>query len=173
MIVIIGKTASGKDTFLNFLINHCGVKKKIAVTTRPPRVNEKNAEDYIFLGAKEFKEMEDDISIKRGYRVKPDTVWWYGFLNIEDSIHNNRTAIITDLKGCHELIDKYGRENFIIVYVQTDDELRKKRQVLRGDYNETEWNRRNADDEKIYTKENLDDIKVDIIINNNDENKCK
>ena len=41
MIIIIGKTASGKDTIVNKLISLYGLKKVITYTTRSQRKGEK------------------------------------------------------------------------------------------------------------------------------------
>lgn len=47
MIILIGKSGSGKDAILRELQKH-GFTKITTVTTRPPRHNEINGRSYIF-----------------------------------------------------------------------------------------------------------------------------
>jgi guanylate kinase len=55
MIVITGKTATGKTTLVNILGNR-GIKKTVTDTTRSPRTGEQNGVDYNFLSEIEFDE---------------------------------------------------------------------------------------------------------------------
>ena len=41
MVIILGRTCSGKDTVVNKLINQHGFKKVVTSTTRPMRKGEK------------------------------------------------------------------------------------------------------------------------------------
>lgn len=56
LIAIYGKSASGKDTYLNELIKeHSNLNKILLATTRPPREKEINGIDYLFVKDKEIK----------------------------------------------------------------------------------------------------------------------
>lgn len=58
IIAIIGKAGSGKDTLLKELFNNSKYKERIhkiiSYTTRPPRENEIEGEDYFFISNEEF-----------------------------------------------------------------------------------------------------------------------
>lgn len=55
VIALIGKAGSGKDTLLKNLIkNNKGWNEIISCTTRPPRENEENGNQYYFLSNEEF-----------------------------------------------------------------------------------------------------------------------
>ena len=57
IIVITGKTASGKDTIIrSILTKFPDLKKIITTTSRTPRANEINGKDYHFLSRDEFSE---------------------------------------------------------------------------------------------------------------------
>ena len=53
------------------------------------------------------------------------------------------------------------------VYLHVDDNIRKKRNINRGDFNEPEWNRRLIDDKKRFAKEIIEN-EVDFIIDADD-----
>ena len=55
MVVITGKTGTGKSTLVNIL-NSRGIKKAVTDTTRSPRAGEKNGVDYNFVSEIEFDE---------------------------------------------------------------------------------------------------------------------
>lgn len=56
LIAIYGKSASGKDTYLNELIKeYPNLNKILLATTRPPREKEIDGIDYLFVKDKEIK----------------------------------------------------------------------------------------------------------------------
>lgn len=56
LLILTGKTASGKDTVMAEIINKLpNVKRVITTTSRPPRTGEKNGVDYYFISVDEFK----------------------------------------------------------------------------------------------------------------------
>lgn len=57
MIVITGRTCSGKDTLGKLLEKEYEFSKVISCTTRPPRPGEENGKDYIFLSNDEYNDM--------------------------------------------------------------------------------------------------------------------
>ncbi|MBI2315137.1 deoxynucleoside kinase [Candidatus Daviesbacteria bacterium] len=57
LIVLTGKTASGKDTVMAKLMNTLpNLKKVVTTTSRKPRSNEKNGVDYYFISEAEFRQ---------------------------------------------------------------------------------------------------------------------
>lgn len=57
LIILTGKTASGKDTIkLTLLKNYPSLKKVITTTSRTPRANEQDGSDYRFLTRTEFED---------------------------------------------------------------------------------------------------------------------
>lgn len=57
LIILTGKTASGKDTIANSLLAHMpNLKRVVTTTTRLPRTKEHNGVDYYFLTESEFNQ---------------------------------------------------------------------------------------------------------------------
>ncbi|MDP3758519.1 MAG: guanylate kinase, partial [Candidatus Daviesbacteria bacterium] len=57
LIILTGKTASGKDTVISRLLSRLpDFKKVVTVTSRAPRVGEKDGMDYFFLSREDFKQ---------------------------------------------------------------------------------------------------------------------
>lgn len=60
LIAIYGKSASGKDTYLNELMKeYPNLNKILLATTRPPREGEINGVNYLFVKDKEMKKNKD------------------------------------------------------------------------------------------------------------------
>lgn len=57
IIVLIGASGSGKSTIENILSTKYGYERIISYTTRRPRNNEKNGEDYFFINNETFEDM--------------------------------------------------------------------------------------------------------------------
>ena len=79
MLILIGKTASGKDTISNKLISEYGYKKLITYTTRPIRKGEINDVTYHFVSDKEFKQKikNNFFAEYKSYNTEFGT-WYYG-----------------------------------------------------------------------------------------------
>ena len=60
IIVLVGKTASGKTTVANELCKNHGYKRIITYTTRPMRENEIQDVDYHFISDEQFNEMVEN-----------------------------------------------------------------------------------------------------------------
>lgn len=62
IVAICGKSATGKDTLAKFLTNYFSsfgfyTNNIVSITTRPPRVNEKNGIDYYFVTDEQFNKL--------------------------------------------------------------------------------------------------------------------
>lgn len=55
LFLILGKSASGKDSILKEIISQLDIFNAISFTTRPMRMNEKNLVDYEFITPEDFK----------------------------------------------------------------------------------------------------------------------
>lgn len=87
LIVLIGKSGSGKTSFLNFLNDNSNFKKIVTVTSRPKREKEVNGRDYFFWNKKEINKNKNKFLFLERYRN-----WYYGILR--DSIVPNASQII-------------------------------------------------------------------------------
>ena len=154
IIVITGKSSSGKNSLQNYLISNYDFVNLVSHTTRPPRPNESNGYDYYFINKEDFINMNNkDLFIEtREYKVNTEIgndIWYYGLSKMEYNICNVfNKVVIVDMKGFHELAEYIGRDNCFMLYLYCDDNIRKDRMISRGGMSPEEIDRRfKADDE--------------------------
>ena len=148
IIVLCGKSACGKDTLLKELIKD-GFEPLISTTSRPMREGEVDGREYYFISREEFKQrLASDRFIE--YRIYHTLVnnipddWYYGMEKREFDPNKNYIVIL-DIEGTEAFKHIYGNQVFAI-YIDAHDEQRTKWAQSRGSFDETEWNRRLADD---------------------------
>lgn len=144
MILLVGKTAAGKDTIQNELIK-MGYNMVVSYTTRPPRKNEVDGISYHFITQEDFlqKEKEGFFAETTSYNVATGETWYYGSA-IQDL--SNEKVMIVNPEGLKQ-IRKIDSLNPIAFYIMACEETIWNRLRQRGD-NASEARRRlNADDE--------------------------
>ena len=154
IIVITGKSSSGKDSLQNYLVSNYDFVNLVSHTTRPPRPNESNGYDYYFINKEDFINMnnKDSFIETREYKVNTEIgndIWYYGLSKSELDITTIlNKVVIVDMKGFHELAEYIGRDNCFMLYLYCDDNIRKDRMISRGGMSPEEIDRRfKADDE--------------------------
>lgn len=92
IVVLLGKTSSGKDTVCNQLIQK-GYKKLVTYTTRPMRPGEVEDETYHFISKEEFETLisKDFFAEYTSYDAKEGT-WLYG--SAYDDYENESDLIV-------------------------------------------------------------------------------
>ena len=149
ILVLVGKSASGKTRIMNELTDGNSFKRWVSYTTRPRRQGEVEGYDYYFVPYDAFKKLV--LVDKRVYHTNVGgnaETWYYG--HSEPSDNGNTYVVIADPDGLRQLIKRYGRNRIFAVYIDVDDGVRKARCVQRKDFDETEWNRRLEDDTKVF-----------------------
>ena len=158
MIVLAGASASGKTEVAKELAKKYGVTKVITTTTRPMRVNEINGRDYFFVSKERFEEMlQEDRFVEHTYYN--DNL--YG--STKDQIAANKCVVI-DPAGLRAYI-ALNDPSIVTFFLDTDEETRFKRMLMRGDKME-DAKKRIAHDRIAFKEENI--AKVDFHINNQD-----
>ena len=105
ILVLVGCSASGKDTVMNRLVKEFDVKPVISYTTRPIRDCEQDGREYHFVTEEEFERMKnnDKFIETRVYKTVKGN-WYYGLpkngINITD---DNNYITILDFDGLLEL----------------------------------------------------------------------
>ena len=154
VIILLGKSASGKDYVLNYLKEKYGFNPIVSHTTRPIRINEVEGKDYYFTKSKEFSKMlsQNKFIESRKYTTcfndKKD-IWYYGIAK-EEFDNKTRKICVVDTTGQTEIIKYCGEDNVISIYIDAKDEVREKRAKLRGSFSQSEWDRRLKDDNKKF-----------------------
>lgn len=172
IIILMGKSASGKDAILNALVNDYYYNPVITTTTRPMREHEINGKDYFFTTKDNFaKEVCNNNFIEfRSYNTlvnnKKD-VWFYGLHKFNNNIDYNKTnVLILDYNGAVKAIKHFGSNKCKVVYIDTKDSIRTKRAKQRGSFDKTEWNRRKKSDKQDFKWSQIKNI-VNLRIRNN------
>ena len=95
----------------------------------------------------------------------PD-IWFYG-VEEKEIDPNKKYVVVLDIVGLKEF-NKYFKERITSFYLDVDDKTRRDRCMSRGDYDESEFNRRLIDDEKVFSSEIID-TNVDYIVHTYDK----
>lgn len=161
LYVLIGKSASGKDTVLNALVN-AGVKRKLTHTTRPMREGERQGVEYHFETNETHEQAKElnRILEERSYDTARG-VWYYW----TDTDPIEETAVtVSTVDGFIALRNFYGAEKIIPVYLNVENIIRMERLYEREkrqpvpDYEEIL--RRFIADEKDFSEDRLRDAGI-------------
>ena len=148
ILVICGKTASGKNLVRDILVEKYNYNPIITYTSRPPRKGEKQDITYHFISTDEFIE-----KINNGFfaewkdYVTNDGIWYYGTA-LDDCINaTDNDVIILTPDGVRDL--KKNGVNAIVIYLYSNLNTIKHRLKFRGD-DEKEVERRISSDIKDF-----------------------
>lgn len=134
MIILLGKTASGKDTIQQYLIKNYGYKKLITYTTRPMRPGEKQNVHYHFITEEEFYE-----KISHGFFLEHKVYhtefgdWYYGSSKEDYRKADDKTIVILTPQGYLDLLWEEKGIKHDAIYIKCSIEEIKKRLLKRGD----------------------------------------
>lgn len=132
MIIICGKTGSGKTTVANILEKDYGLKRIVTYTTRPMREGEKDGKDYNFLDQATFDRQKE----KGFFAETADYEASFGHCSYgssKESYNNPYGVVILNPYGLKEVIKTRGREGLRIFYLSLPDSLIRRRLFFRGD----------------------------------------
>lgn len=133
MIIMIGKTASGKDTIINKLVTKHGYKRVITYTTRPMRPGEQQDVTYHFITEEDFKKKIEDNFFAEYKTFNTQFGTWYYGTAIEDLENmDNKTIIILTPSGYRDIIHKIKNRPKVI-YIYANNATIKERLRSRGD----------------------------------------
>ena len=155
IIVLVGKTASGKTTVANELCKYHGYKRIVTYTTRPMRENEVQDVDYHFISDEQFNKMVENNEFTEYKRYNTvHGVWSYGsIITLEQEYSDDCYVIILTPQGLKDLSKKISR--YIAFYLNVGFESQLERLKKRGD-EEQQIIKRLKNDDKDF--ENVLDI---------------
>lgn len=127
LIVLVGKSASGKTTLEKYISDNFRYDKIVSCTTRPMRQDEVWGKDYYFVSEDKFEEM-----LIRDELVEHATFngWSYGISKKE--IEEKRDGVVVVNPAGLRRLRKLGIP-MVVLYVMCDDKTRYKRCIDRGD----------------------------------------
>lgn len=165
MIILLGKSASGKDTVVNNLIhNYYGYEKIITWTTRPMRPGEKQDLTYHFTDDEDFEEKIEEGFFAEWKKYNSVFGTWYYGTAVQDITNNliNKIIILTP-SGYEDIKEYINNEEILSVYLDSSLRTLYKRLKFRGD-NPKEIKRRLLHDIKDFKGIKN---KVNVVIKNN------
>lgn len=145
MLILVGKTCSGKTTAVEGLCKNLGYEKIVTYTTRPKRPGEIDGKDYHFVSVDEFKKMENrgEFAETSSY----DTVFgkcYYGSAKVDYAENDSRDKVI--------ILNPYGLKavrasgiNAVALLLDLSDDMIMNRLSNRGDSAEESTRRLAAD----------------------------
>lgn len=163
MLVILGKTASGKDAIVNELVNKYGYKKTITYTTRPIRKGEILDVTYHYISEQEFLEKvhEGFFAEYKAYKTE-EGIWYYGSSLHDYANADEKTVIILTPIGLKDVLKL--KIDFSSIYVYSNQTTIKHRLAKRGDKKEEAERRLRQDNLDFRGVEHF----IDKIIYNNE-----
>ena len=157
IILLCGESGSGKDTVAQILSNKYNLKQLISYTTRKPRYE--NEKTHIFITEEKIDKYKKDII---GYTYYNNNYYFSTSKQVEES-----DVYVIDILGIQYFKNHYkGDKEYIIIYLQVPDEIRKERMENRGDNDNNIYSRLEYDKEAF---KNAKYIATNIIENKNSE----
>jgi len=140
-LILVGKAASGKD-HLKKKIESKGFKSGISYTTRQPRQNEKEGEDYYFVSEEQFDQIIESGEMLEWMEFNN---WKYG-LSIEEF---EKADVMIMSKDGLDMLPKAYRDRCLVIYLDIPRMIRVQRLNDRNDINDSIWRRMSTDDEQF------------------------
>lgn len=127
LLLIIGRTASGKDTLVNKLCERTGLKQLISYTTRHRRQNEEGT--HIFVSEADYQEMFNNNQVAVDTNIAGNYYW-----STIDSLYESDIYVI-DYTGYKKLQNlNLPNLRLVSIYINAPDDVRKERALNnRGD----------------------------------------
>lgn len=148
-LIIVGKGGSGKDHMRKMLQDQ-GFRYCISHTTRPPRKEETNGDDYFFISLDSA--IHDFILKDKFYEYVIFNEWLYG--TSKEQFERSNLFIMTP-SGISKM-DQKDRDESLIVYLDIVEPIRKHRLLLRRDADDVE-RRLKADESDFKDFKNFDE----------------
>lgn len=175
LFVIMGKSATGKDSLYQSIVeSHPELKEVVTYTTRPIRSGETYGKEYYFVSKEEMYELREQGKIIECREY--DTIhgpWFYFTANDgQIDFSKGNYILITTLEGYEKLQAFYGIEKIVPIYIEVDDFERMERALQReraqGSPCVPELCRRFLADEEDFSEEKLQMAGIETRIRNQD-----
>ncbi len=180
IFIVMGKSATGKDTIYKRLLEEEALNLKTAVmyTTRPIRKSEADGVEYYFVDENRLKELQEQNKIieHRAYETVHGT-WHYftvndGQINLEEANY----LMIGTLETYLQIREYFGEEHVVPIYIEVEDGVRLmralKRELKQEQPKYAELCRRYLADEEDFCEENIARCNITKRYQNLDANIC-
>lgn len=127
LLVISAPSGTGKTTLCKRLVSLTkDTVYSVSVTSRPPRTNEINERDYLFVSEEEFKQLIEEKRLIEWAKVHGN---YYGTSKefVEKNIQAGKDIILdVDVKGALQIKEKFKEAVLIFLLPPSMGELRKR-----------------------------------------------
>lgn len=175
LFVIMGKSATGKDSLYQKIVEDFpDLKEVVTYTTRPIRAGETYGKEYFFVTEEELHEMQEAGKIIECRQYQTVHGPWYYFTANDGQIDLSKGdyILITTLEGYCKLEPFFGIRQVVPIYIEVDDFERIQRALKREKEQKTpcvaELCRRFLADEEDFSEEKLEETGIEIRVQNND-----
>jgi guanylate kinase len=125
LFIISAPSGAGKTTLCKAVLERCSdIVYSISYTTRPPRGNEKNGQDYFFIAKEDFEK-----KIKEGYWAEWANVhgYFYGTSHefLDNYLSKGRDILLDiDVQGTRQILEHYPNSVTIFIMPPSLEALR-------------------------------------------------
>ena len=134
ILVLTGKTCSGKNAVSDKLINEHGFHRVTTYTTRPMRIGEVNGETYHFINTDDFmQKMKNGFFAEWKAYTTTEGVWYYGTALEDLEKADDKTVVILTPDGYRDIKEKLPDKNITCIYLYENIDTMRKRLSKRGD----------------------------------------
>lgn len=170
ILMFIGPSSSGKDTFFKPILEEFSLKPIILSTTRPMREGETDGLTYHFISMDEMNRLEKEKKLveRRDYHTV-NGLWSYA--TCAENINLGENYLVVNTWAAYQkYVEFYGPEMLTPIYFSMDDGLRLERALLRekmqDNPNYAEVCRRFLKDSEDFTEDSIKKYNPYVIDNN-------
>ena len=131
ILMFIGPSSSGKDTFLKPTLEKFSLKPIVLSTTRPMREKEIDGKSYHFISMEEMNALDKQQKLveRRNYNTV-NGLWSYA-TNAENIRLSENYLVANTWEGYQKYLEFYGKENVVPIYFQVEDKVRYERALAK------------------------------------------
>ncbi len=127
-IILVGKSATGKDTVLKEILKSgSNYEPIISYTTRPIREGEVDGREYHFTTAEDFKKKIDNKQVIEYTYFRG---WFYG-VGVDKIPNSKHKVVILNPEGAKAFIEKFGKDNCCVILLEAEGNIRLIRSLSR------------------------------------------
>ena len=181
LIVLMGKSATGKDTIFKLLQadSSLELRELVPYTTRPKRVGEVDGEAYHFVTEEDFARLSAQglVIEHRAYHTVHGLWRYFTVKDAELDLDHHSYIMIGTLEAYNSIVEYFGSNCVIPVLVSLDDGMRLERALVRERQQEhpryEEMCRRFLADSADYSQEKMDAAGITRVFENHASVECK